>query len=158
MPDRRQCGGPHPAPDRLGRLAPPRWSGFTPPKWYSFAPPLTDGQVMELARPLLGSDLLNSDTVRGCRDGDLVRAAGRVVRRQRPLAKAVLLTLEDEWGLIPVAVWEGRWERLKHALRRPLLVIEGAVSRRDNTLNVMAEQARPLSVSFDDRRRRQDCR
>ena len=41
MPDRRQCGGPHPAPDRLGRLAPPRWSGFTPPKWYSFAPPLT---------------------------------------------------------------------------------------------------------------------
>lgn len=117
-----------------------------------------DGQIMEVARPLLGPDVLNSDTVQGCRDGDLLRVAGRVVRRQRPLAKAVFLTLEDEWGLIPVAVWEGRWELLKHALRRPLMVIEGTLSRRDNTLNVMAEQAWPLSLSFDDRRRRQDWR
>ena len=62
-----------------------------------------------MARPLLALEALNSDTVQGCRDGDVVRVAGRVVRRQRPLAKAVLLTLEDEWGLIPVTVWEGRW-------------------------------------------------
>ena len=109
-----------------------------------------------LARILLGPAALNSDAVQGCRDGDMVRVAGRVVRRQRPLAKAVFLTLEYEWGLIPIAVWEGRWERLKHALRRPLVVIEGIVSRRDNTLNVMAERAWPLSVSFDDRHRRQD--
>ena len=117
-----------------------------------------DGQIMELARPLPGPDVLNSDTVQGCRDGDVVLVAGRVVRRQRPLAKAVFLTLEDEWGLIPVTVWEGRWERLKHALRRPLVVIEGTVSRRDNTLNVMAERAWPLSLAFDDRHRRQDWR
>ena len=117
-----------------------------------------DGQIMEVARPLLGPDVLNSDTVQGCRDGDVVRVAGRVVRRQRPLAKAVFLTLEDEWGLIPIAVWEGRWERLKHALRRPLVMIEGTVSRRDNTLNVMAERAWPLSLPFDDRHRRQDWR
>ena len=70
----------------------------------------------------------------------------------------MFLTLEDEWGLIPVAVWEGCWERLKHALRRPLVVIEGTVSRRDNTLNVMAERAWPLSLAFDDRHRRQDWR
>ena len=81
-----------------------------------------DGHVMELARPLLGPEVLNSDTVQGCRDGDVALVAGRVVRRQRPLAEAVFLTLEDEWGLIPIAVWEGRWERLKHALRRPLVV------------------------------------
>ena len=47
-----------------------------------------------------------------------------------------------------------RWERLKHALRRPLVIIEGTVSRRDNTLNVMAEQAWLLLVPFDDRHRR----
>ena len=52
-----------------------------------------DGQIMELARPLLRPEVLNSDTVSGCRDGDIVRVAGRVVRRQRPLAKAVFLTL-----------------------------------------------------------------
>lgn len=32
--------------------------------------------------------------------------AGRAVRRQRPLAKAVFLNLEDEWGLTLVVVWE----------------------------------------------------
>ena len=115
-----------------------------------------DGQIMQLARPLLGPEVLNSDAVQGCRDGDVVRVAGRVVRRQRPLAKAMFLTLEDEWGLVPIAVWEGRWERLKHALRRPLVVVEGTVSHRDNTLNVMAERAWPLSVPFDDRHHRRD--
>ena len=117
-----------------------------------------DGQVMELARPLLGAGVLDSDTVQGCRDGDVVRVAGRVVRRQRPLARAVFLTLEDEWGLIPIAVWEGRWERLKHALRRPLVVVGGEVSRRDGTLNVVAERAWPLGLRFDDNRSRPDWR
>ena len=73
------------------------------------------------------------------------------VRAIRPAAwrisHGVFLTLEDEWGLIPV-VWEGRWDQLKHALLRPLVVIDGTVSRRDNTLNVMAERAWPLSVPF----------
>ena len=54
-----------------------------------------DGQVMEVARPLLALQVLNGDTVWGCGDGDVARVAGRVVRRQRPLAKAVFLTLED---------------------------------------------------------------
>ena len=39
MPDRRQCGGPHPAP---GRQAPPQWSSFTPPGRPSFGAPLTN--------------------------------------------------------------------------------------------------------------------
>ena len=61
-------------------------------------------------------------------------------------------------GIDPIAVWEGRWEPLKHALRRPLVVIEGTVSRRDHTRNVMAEQAWPLPLPFDDRHCRQDWR
>ena len=36
-----------------------------------------DGQIMELARPLLRPDVLNSYTVSGCRDGDVARVAGR---------------------------------------------------------------------------------
>ena len=80
------------------------------------------------------------------------------MRRQRPLAKAVFPTLEREWGLIPVAVWQARWERLKHVLHRPLVVIEGTISRRDNTLKVMARRAWPLSLAFDDRHRWQDWR
>ncbi len=60
-----------------------------------------DGHVMELVRPSLGQDVLTSDGLLESADGDLVRVAGWVVRRQRPLAAAVFLTLEDEFGLIP---------------------------------------------------------
>ena len=103
-----------------------------------------DGQVMELYRAGLGPDVLPSDTLGGCADGEVVRVAGRVVRRQRPLAKAVFLTLEDEYGMIPVVVWEHRWLRLRRALRQPLVVVQGEVSRRDGTLNVVAARAWPL--------------
>ena len=43
-------------------------------------------------------DALTSDTLGGCADGEVVRVAGRVVRRQRPLAKAVFLTLRISTG------------------------------------------------------------
>ena len=117
-----------------------------------------DGHVMELLRPQLGPDVLTSDGLLGRRDGDVVRVAGRVVRRQRPLAAAVFLTLEDEFGLIPLAVWPARWERLKGALRRSLVVVEGQVSRRDDTLNVAVQKAWPLALDLDHRRGRRDWR
>ena len=117
-----------------------------------------DGHVMELLRPQLGADVLNSDDLRGCRDGDVVRVAGRVVRRQRPLAAAVFLTLEDEYGLMPLAVWPAQWNRLKGALRRSLVVVEGQVSRRDDTLNVAVQRAWPLALDLDYRHGRQDWR
>ena len=117
-----------------------------------------DGHVMELARPSLGQDALTSDGLLGSADGDVVRVAGRVVRRQCPLAAAVFLTLEDEFGLIPLAVWPAQWERLKGALRRSLVVVEGTVSLRDDTLNVAVRQAWPLAVDLDDRRGRRDWR
>ena len=42
-----------------------------------------DGYVMELVRPSLGQDVLTGDELLGAADGDTVRVAGRVVRRQR---------------------------------------------------------------------------
>ena len=116
-----------------------------------------DGHVMELVRHEL-RDVFTSDELLGTKDGDTVRVAGRVVRRQRPLAAAVFLTLEDEFGLIPLAVWPAEWERLKGALRHTLVVVEGTVSRRDDTLNVVAKKAWPLSVNLDNIRRRPDWR
>ena len=103
-----------------------------------------EGQIMELLTPGLGVEVLTSEVLGGCAEGELVRVAGRLVRRQRPLAQAVFLTLEDEWGLIPVTVWEQRWRRLREALRRPVVVVVGRVSRRDGTLSVVAERAWPL--------------
>lgn len=117
-----------------------------------------DGHVMELVRPQLGSEVLTSDDLLGCFDGDIVRVAGRVVRRQRPLAAAVFLTLEDEFGLMPLAVWPAQWERLKGALRRSLVVVEGQVSRRDDTLNVAVQMAWPLALDLDYRHGQRDWR
>ena len=116
-----------------------------------------DGHVMELVRHELNG-VLSSDELLGFRDGDTVRVAGRVVRRQRPLSAAVFLTLEDEFGLIPLAVWPTEWERLKGALRHTLVVVEGTVSRRDDTLNVVVKKAWPLSVNLDNIRSRPDWR
>ena len=115
-----------------------------------------NGHVMEPVRPSLGQDVLTGDGLLGSSDGDTVRVAGRVVRRQRPLAAAVFLTLEDEYGLMPLAVWPAHWERLKGALRYSLMVVEGTVSRRDDTLNVAVQQAWPLSLDLDDRHSRRD--
>ncbi len=117
-----------------------------------------DGHVMELLRPQLGPEVLTSDGLLGCRDGEVVCVACRVVRRQRPLATAVFLTLEDAFGLIPLAVWPAQWERLKGALCRSLVVVEGWISRRDDTLNVAAQNAWPLALHLDYRYGRQDWR
>ena len=70
----------------------------------------------------------------------------------------MFLTLEDEYGLIPLAVWPAQWERLKGVLRRSLVVVESAVSRRDDTLNVAVQQAWPLEMNLDYRRGRRDWR
>ena len=105
-----------------------------------------EGHIMELSRPGLGAEVLTSEALDGCAEGELVKVAGRMVRRQRPLARAVFLTLEDEWGLIPVTVWEQRWRLLREVLRRPVVVVAGRASRRDGTLSVVAERAWPLEV------------
>ena len=99
---------------------------------------------MELIRPYLGRAVAPADRLRKYRDGDTVRVAGRVVHRQRPLAKAVFMTLEDETGLIPLAVWPAEWKRLKGALGHRLVLVEGEISRRDDTLNIAVYGAWPL--------------
>lgn len=118
----------------------------------------TDRHVMELLRPQLAAAVLTSDGLLGCDDGDMVRVSGRVVRRQRPLAAVVSLTLEDEYGLIPVAAWPAQWGRHKGAPQRPLIVVEGQVSRRDDTLNVATQNAWPLWIDLDHRRGRRGWR
>ena len=73
-----------------------------------------------------------------------VTVAGLVIRRQRPLAKAVFLTLEDEFGHTPVVVWPKTYERYRLVLREPLLKVWGTVSRREGTLNIVLTHAEVL--------------
>jgi error-prone DNA polymerase len=103
-----------------------------------------DGHLMAKLRPALDADILPSDEVAHLRDGEEVAVAGLVVRRQRPLAKAVFITLEDEFGHMPVVVWPKTYERYRLVLREPLLKVRGKVSRREGTMNIVLTHAEVL--------------
>ncbi len=90
--------------------------------------------------------VLTSAEVGELEDGAPVRVAGLVIRRQRPLAKAVFLTLEDEHGHTPVVVWPQVYARYRYLVREPVLLVTGVVSRRDGTMNVVASHVEPIEA------------
>ena len=100
--------------------------------------------VMAYVRERLGKHVLTSDQVRSLPDGERVTVAGMVIRRQRPLAKAIFITLEDEFGHIPTVVWPQAYARLRRKLKAPFLIATGTVSLRDDTMNIVVEQVEPL--------------
>jgi len=103
-----------------------------------------EGHLMALARPHLRRGILSSRDLDTKADGDIVTVAGLVIRRQRPLAKAVFLTLEDEFGHIPLVVWPGEFAKYRQIIREPLLIIRGEVSRRSGTMNIVAKHVEPM--------------
>ena len=107
-------------------------------KEYSTLSLYPSGHYMEKLRPYLPRDVITSDELQSVEDGQLVKVAGLVARPlQHPLAEAYFITLEDEFGMIPLIIWHGVYKRFKWELREPLMMVEGAVSRREGTLNVV---------------------
>jgi error-prone DNA polymerase len=104
------------------------------------------GHLMELVRELLPPGVVRSDELRFVGDGVSVLAAGRVIRRQHPSGKAIFLTLEDEYGHIPVMMFPDTYKRLRHAIREPVLLVRGKVSRREGTMNIMLTHAEAVRV------------
>lgn len=107
------------------------------------------GHLMAKLRPHLGPEVVPSDEVPHMEDGREVTVAGLVIRRQRPLAKAVFLTLEDEFGHTPVVVWPKTYERYRLVLREPLLKVRGTVSHREGTMNIVLTHAEELQGPRD---------
>ncbi len=103
------------------------------------------GHLMALLRPHLPPGVLTSPDVSGLPDGEEVTVAGLIIRRQRPLGKAVFLTLEDEFGHIPIIVWPKMYLRYRMVLKEPVVLIRGEVSRRDGTMNIVAKHAGNIS-------------
>jgi len=104
------------------------------------------GHVMAKLRPSLGTESVTSEEVATLEDEAEVVVAGLVVRRQRPLSRAVFITLEDEFGHIPCMVFPKVYERYRLALSSPLVLAYGVVSRRDGTMNVLVTQAEALQA------------
>jgi len=102
------------------------------------------GHIMAYLREQLGPDVITSTEVAGLEDGTRVTVAGLVIRRQRPLAKAVYVTLEDECGHTPLVLWPKTYERYRQVFREPLVITSGYVSRREGTMNVVVMGARAM--------------
>ena len=79
-------------------------------------------------------------------EGDEVVVAGLVVRRQRPMGSAVFITLEDEFGHIPLVLWPDVYQKFRLLIREPLLVMSGVVSRREDTFNIVAQEVRHIKM------------
>lgn len=102
------------------------------------------GHLMTMLRSRLDRGILTSQDMAGLPDGMEVTTAGLVIRRQRPLGKAVYITLEDEFGHIPLVVWPWTFERCRNVLRESVLMVRGAVSRQEGTMNIVVRDARSL--------------
>ena len=105
-----------------------------------------EGHLMAMARPYLRREILSSRDIEDKYDGDIVTVAGLVIRRQRPLSKAVFLTLEDEFGHIPLVVWPDEFAKYRQLIREPLLIIRGEVSRRDGTMNIVTKHVETIPL------------
>ena len=81
-----------------------------------------------------------------CKDGDRVKVAGIVVARARPPTRsgktAIFISLEDEFGLVDVAVFEEAYQRCGQAIySSPVLCVEGKLTRMGKLdLSVTAEE------------------
>ena len=104
-----------------------------------------NGHVMAKLRPNLPPYVMRSDRVKDLADDTEVWVAGVVIRRQRPLAKAVFITLEDEFGHSPLVIWPQVYARLKRIARESVLIARGKVSRRDGTLNIVVSNLKPVT-------------
>ncbi|MBN1368709.1 MAG: hypothetical protein JW954_00550, partial [Dehalococcoidaceae bacterium] len=123
-----------------------------PGKWermqdeYSLLNLFPSGHVMASLRPRFNRGFATSRDIEKMPGGTRLTTAGLVIRRQRPLGKAVYITLEDEFGHIPLMVFPKVYAENELKLRSPFLVIKGTLTRREGTCNVIVCQVRPFNA------------
>lgn len=107
----------------------------------------TDGHVMSYLRSYMDDRVIDSRGINDLAHSAHVTTAGKVLRRQKPLGKMVFMTLEDEFGLIPLAVAPTEWKVYKDTLKHPIVAVSGTLSREDNTVNIHLRRAWPINLS-----------
>src|SRR6266511_1399473 len=108
-----------------------------------------NGHPLSLLRDALSPTVVQSDALPRLEHGAWVEIAGLVVARQRPeTAKGfIFVLLEDEAGMVNVIVRPDVYETHRAAIRgEPLLWVRGKLAKDDGTVNVLAEEAKGLSV------------
>jgi error-prone DNA polymerase len=105
-----------------------------------------EGHVMEKLRTHFHKGFYSSREILHLRSGAVINTAGLVIRRQRPQGKMVFITLEDEFGHIPLMIFPQVYERYENVFKSPFLVIKGRFLRREGTHNVVVTEARPFQA------------
>jgi len=98
-------------------------------------------------RELCRQRVLSADDLRGSKDGELVKAAGLVIARQRPgTAKGfIFISIEDETGIANIIVTPDLYERERAAVvRSKFLLVEGLLQNQDGVIHVKATRLRSL--------------
>jgi error-prone DNA polymerase len=104
------------------------------------------GHIMAKMRPRFNAGFRTSRDIEKLRDGAPVKAAGLIIRRQRPQGKVVFITLEDEFGHIPCMVFPQVYERYEYTFRSAFVIIKGRLTRREGTFNVVINEAESFSA------------
>ena len=105
------------------------------------------GHMMKEVRKIIPSEVKTSEDLRNMKHGEKLTTAGFVVRRQHPRsAKSFFFTLEDEYGHIPLVIWESVWELYKNLLGDKLLLVFGEISRREGTFNLIVEKVEQVTI------------
>ena len=149
------------AQSRPGRLpgmvtgdSAPRLPGMTPVEeavadlWATGVSP--DGHPTIFVREQLSKlGVLTSTQLWDPEPGSIVRVAGVVTHRQRPMTAqgVTFLNLEDETGLINVVISKGCWARFRKVAREaPAMLIRGRLERSEGVVNIVADHLAPLPV------------
>ncbi len=98
------------------------------------------GHVMEHIRKKLPQNVLSSEQITAHKSNQQVKVAGLVIRRQRPLSKSIFMTIEDEFGHVPIMILPDVYEEYKWELSKELILVSGLVSRREGTFNIIVNQ------------------
>jgi error-prone DNA polymerase len=96
--------------------------------------------------------ILSAAELESARSEQPVRAAGRVISRQRPgTAKGfVFLSLEDETGIANIIVAPDVFEANRIVVTRTrFLLISGKLQNQDGVVHVKARQFEPLDMSLE---------
>ncbi|MBI2859563.1 MAG: hypothetical protein HYX90_10835 [Chloroflexi bacterium] len=132
------------AQDMVDLEAPDQWEQMQ--EEYAVMTLFPAGHIMASLRPRFGSSVLSSQDIARLGEGAEVTTAGLVIRRQRPMGKTVFITLEDEFGHIPLVVFPNLFEKQEHRFKAPFLVVAGRISRREGTLNVIVSGVKSFSA------------
>lgn len=108
---------------------------------------------------LISLNVLTTQGLNDCQDGQWVKVSGLVLVRQRPgtAAGVCFITIEDETGFANLVVWASLFETYrKEILRATFLMVEGKLQREGEVTHVIVSKCHDMSRMLKQRGEAED--